>query len=102
MQHVQISDLHIFDYCSYPRLLLCTFIMLCLLINVNKNDFCKTYECLINRLSSETKASMPKLHMLLCYEKCDYPYKLGIVLNSECMGMRIVMQDHGHMLPYSQ
>ena len=38
-QHVQISDLHIFDYCSYPRLLLCTFIMLCLLINVNKNDF---------------------------------------------------------------
>ena len=60
MQHVRISDLHIFDYCSYPRLLLCTFIMLCLLINVNKNDFCKTYECLINRLSSETKASMPK------------------------------------------
>ena len=79
MQHVRISDLHIFDYCSYPRLLLCTFIMLCLLINVNNNDFCKTYECLINRLSSETKASMPKLHMLLCYEKCDYPYKLGIV-----------------------
>ena len=38
MQHVQISDLHIFDYCSYPRLLLCTFIMLCLLINANKND----------------------------------------------------------------
>ena len=64
MQHVQISDLHIFDYCSHPRLLLCTFFMLCLLINVNKNDFCKTYECLINRLSSETKASMPKLHML--------------------------------------
>ena len=31
MQHVRISDLHIFDYCSYPRLLLCTFIMLCLL-----------------------------------------------------------------------
>ena len=72
MQHVRISDLHIFDYCSYPRLL-------CLLINANKNDFCKTYECLINRLSSETKASMPKLHMLLCYEKCDYSYKLGIV-----------------------
>ena len=67
MQHVQISDLHILYYCSYQRLLLCTFIMLCLLINVNKNDLGNMH---YNTRAHKTKARFLKFLQLLQTSTC--------------------------------